>query len=162
MIEVGRDDRIGVRKLEPRKLLSDFLRSGAKLKMEYDRLQATREPARRIVPSSVTVTRKYALARFLAEHSKAIMNSIGGVPNVAETLIDLEIESLLEGGYLATSADLPGLVAQGRTIAECIEIAQDVARKLVESYIERGDPLPAKLKAKNPDRIGIAIPVGLP
>ena len=90
------------------------------------------------------------------------MNSIGGVPNVAETLIDLEIESLPEGGYLATSGDLPGLVAQGRTIAECIEIAQDVARKLVESYIERGDPLPAKLKAKNPDRIGIAIPVGLP
>lgn len=60
---------------------------------------------------------------------------------MAESLIDLEIESLAGGGYLATSGDLPGLVAQGRTIAECIEIAQDVARKLVESYIERGDPL---------------------
>jgi antitoxin HicB len=59
---------------------------------------------------------------------------------VAESLISLEIGSLPEGGYLATSADLPGLVAQGRTIAECVEIAQDVARKLVESYLERGDP----------------------
>ena len=81
---------------------------------------------------------------------------------MAESLIDLEIETLPEGGYLATSEDIPGLIAQGRTMAECIEIAQDVARKLVESYIERDDPLPAKLKAKKPDKIGIAIPIGLP
>jgi predicted RNase H-like HicB family nuclease len=33
-------------------------------------------------------------------------------------------------------------VAQGRTIAETLEIAQDVARRLIESYIEHGDPLP--------------------
>jgi len=81
---------------------------------------------------------------------------------VAESLISLEIESLPEGGYLATSADLPGLVALGRTIAECVEIAQDVARKLVESYLERGDPLPAKLRVQNPSKIGLDIPVGLP
>jgi len=80
---------------------------------------------------------------------------------VAESLISLEIESLPEGGYLATSTDLPGLVAQGRTIAECVEIAQ-VARKLVESYLERGDPLPAKLRLQNPSKIGLDIPVGLP
>ena len=63
---------------------------------------------------------------------------------MAESLINLDVESLSEGGYLATSNDLPGLVAQGRTIAECVEIAQDVARKLIESYLERGDPLPPK------------------
>ena len=80
---------------------------------------------------------------------------------MAESLISLEIESLPEGGYLATSTDLPGLVAQGRTIAECVEIAQ-VARKLVESYLERGDPLPAKLRLQNPSKIGLDIPVGLP
>lgn len=79
-----------------------------------------------------------------------------------ESLINLEIESLAEGGYLATSSDLPGLVAQGRTIAECMEIAQDVARKLVESYLERGDPLPRKLKSKNRIKFGIEIPVGIP
>ena len=33
-------------------------------------------------------------------------------------------------------------MAQGRTIAETMEIAQDVARKLIESYIEFGDSLP--------------------
>ena len=59
-----------------------------------------------------------------------------------EFYLPVKIEPLAEGGYLATSTDLPGLVAQGRTVAETLEIAQDVARKLVESYIEHGDPPP--------------------
>jgi len=53
---------------------------------------------------------------------------------MSEFFLNLEIEPLEEGGYLATSRDLQGLVAQGRTVAETIEIAQDVARKLIESY----------------------------
>ena len=59
-----------------------------------------------------------------------------------EYTIHLNIESLPEGQYLATSEDVPGLVAQGRTVAETVEIAQDVARKLIDSLIEHGDPLP--------------------
>lgn len=49
-----------------------------------------------------------------------------------ERIIRLDIEYLPEGVYLATSDDVQGLVAQGRTIAETLEIARDVARKLVE------------------------------
>jgi len=49
-----------------------------------------------------------------------------------EKLIRLHIEKLPEGVFLATSEDVPGLIAQGRTIAETIEIARDVARKLFE------------------------------
>ena len=64
-----------------------------------------------------------------------------------EFVLPLQIEPLPEGGYLATSDDLPGLVAQGRTVAETVEIAQDVARKLVESYVEHGDPLPRGIRA---------------
>jgi predicted RNase H-like HicB family nuclease len=64
---------------------------------------------------------------------------------MSERLIDIEIEKLPEGGYLATSPVLQGLIAQGRTLAETLEIAQDVARKLIESYLEHGDPLPAGL-----------------
>jgi len=64
-----------------------------------------------------------------------------------EILLNIEIEPLEEGGFLATSSDLPGLIAQGRTVAETMEIAQDVARKLVESYVEHGDPLPRKVAA---------------
>ncbi len=61
---------------------------------------------------------------------------------MSETTINLHFEPLDEGGYVATSPDVPGLIAQGRSIAETVEIAQDVARKIVESCIEHGDPLP--------------------
>jgi len=50
-----------------------------------------------------------------------------------EKIISLHIEKLPEGHYLATSDDIQGLVAQGRTIAETIEIARDVAKKLIEA-----------------------------
>lgn len=61
---------------------------------------------------------------------------------MADIMIDIKIEPLEEGGYLALSDDLPGLLAEGRTYQETLEIAQDVARKLIESYIEHNDPLP--------------------
>ncbi|WP_373513521.1 DUF1902 domain-containing protein [Persicitalea sp.] len=35
--------------------------------------------------------------------------------------------------YLATSEQVQGLIAQGRTITETLEIARDVAKKLLES-----------------------------
>jgi predicted RNase H-like HicB family nuclease len=50
-----------------------------------------------------------------------------------EHMIQLHIEKLPEGVYLATSDDVQGLVAQGRTIQETIEIARDVAKKLMEA-----------------------------
>jgi predicted RNase H-like HicB family nuclease len=50
-----------------------------------------------------------------------------------EHVIQLHIEKLPEGLYLATSDDVQGLVAQGRTIQETIEIARDVAKKLIEA-----------------------------
>lgn len=49
-----------------------------------------------------------------------------------ERIVTLHIEKLPEGVYLATSDDLQGLVAQGRTIQETIEIAHDVSKKLIE------------------------------
>lgn len=55
-----------------------------------------------------------------------------------EVAIRVQIEELPEGLILATSEELPGLVAQGRTVAEALEIARDVARKLIEARRERG------------------------
>lgn len=49
-----------------------------------------------------------------------------------EKIIKIHLEKLPEGVYLATSDDIQGLVAQGRTVSETIEIARDVARKLIE------------------------------
>jgi antitoxin HicB len=51
----------------------------------------------------------------------------------------------LEEGYVATSPDVPGLVAEGRSIVEAAEIAQGLARKIAESCLEHGDPLPPAL-----------------
>lgn len=49
-----------------------------------------------------------------------------------ECILNIHIEKLPEGVYLAASDDIQGLVAQGRTIAETIEIARDIARILLE------------------------------
>jgi predicted RNase H-like HicB family nuclease len=50
-----------------------------------------------------------------------------------ERIIHIQLERLPEGVYLATSDDVQGLVAQGRTVTETLEIARDVARKLLDS-----------------------------
>jgi predicted RNase H-like HicB family nuclease len=54
-----------------------------------------------------------------------------------ELAIRVQIEELPEGVFLATSDELQGLLAQGRTVAETLEIARDVARKLIEARRER-------------------------
>jgi len=54
-----------------------------------------------------------------------------------ERVIQLNIERLPEGVYLATSDDVQGLVAQGRTITETLEIARDVAKKLLEAQLDK-------------------------
>ena len=48
-----------------------------------------------------------------------------------EKIIRLRVEKLPEGVFLATSEDVQGLVAQGRTVEETLEIAKDVAKKLI-------------------------------
>jgi antitoxin HicB len=78
-----------------------------------------------------------------------------------EILIDIKIEALPEGGFLTTSDELPGLVAQGRTAAEALEIARDVARKLIQSYEEHGDELPPSLKAAKAPSGKVRIPVSI-
>ncbi|HED04601.1 MAG TPA: hypothetical protein ENI60_07550 [Candidatus Fraserbacteria bacterium] len=50
-----------------------------------------------------------------------------------QRMIAIHIEKLPEGMYLATSDEVQGLVAQGHTIWETLEIARDVARKLLEA-----------------------------
>lgn len=54
----------------------------------------------------------------------------------------VQIKELPEGGFMATSEDLPDLIAYARTPSEAIEIAKDVAQKLDDSYVEHGDVMP--------------------
>ncbi len=79
-----------------------------------------------------------------------------------EAAIRLHVEPLEEGGFVATSPDVPGLVAEGRTITETVEIAQGLARRIAESCLEHGDPLPSALApmAHN-SSIDLLVPVGV-
>jgi predicted RNase H-like HicB family nuclease len=80
-----------------------------------------------------------------------------------EVIIRLDIEALPEGGFVATSPDVPGLVAEGRTLAETTEIARDVARRIAESCAEHGDPLPPVFaRGPTPRRLVATIPVDVP
>jgi hypothetical protein len=45
---------------------------------------------------------------------------------MAEQIISLHVELLPEGCYLATSEAIPGLVAQGRTLADLRQAGVDV------------------------------------
>jgi len=60
-----------------------------------------------------------------------------------ERILNIHIERLPEGVYLATSDEVPGLVAQGRTISETLEIARDVARKLIEAQCQDKEGVPS-------------------
>ena len=63
-----------------------------------------------------------------------------------EILLNVKMEPLEEGGFVATSSDLPGLVVQGRTRAETMELAQANARILMEVYLSEKLPLPPALR----------------
>jgi predicted RNase H-like HicB family nuclease len=61
-----------------------------------------------------------------------------------QTLIRLKIERFLEDEqeyFLATSDDLKGLLAEGKTVQEAIEIAEDVAKVLLELEKEKNHNL---------------------
>ena len=68
-----------------------------------------------------------------------------------EVAVQIHVELLPEGAFLATSEQLPGLVAQGRTVAEALEIARDVARRLIEARREREGAVSLPPAAENQD-----------
>jgi predicted RNase H-like HicB family nuclease len=81
---------------------------------------------------------------------------------MSEAAIRLHIEPLEEGGYVATSPDVPGLVAEGQSLVEVADLAQHLTRAIVETYLDHGDPLPPALAGL--DLVGpvdLTIPVGI-
>ena len=74
-----------------------------------------------------------------------------------EKIIKLKIEKLPEGVYLATSDDVQGLVAQGKTLVETIEIAKDVAKKLLEL---QGNDTHISYQETKYDKLEIPIVIG--
>ena len=91
----------------------------------------------------------------------ALLKQLTTVVIMAEYMISIKIEKLEEGCYLATGDSLQGLIAQGRTIAQTMEIAQDVAKKIIESYIDHDDPLPFEVKKSIDHITNVQIPVNV-
>jgi len=54
-----------------------------------------------------------------------------------EEIVRLHIEKLPEGSTSPRPTRYPGWSQQGRTITETLEIARDVAKKLLEAQAER-------------------------
>jgi len=81
-----------------------------------------------------------------------------------EVVVQLKLRRLNGGGFVATCKDVPGLIAQGRTVAETAEIAQGVARNIAELCARNGQPLPlpAPLRQRSPSgseqEVAVAIP----
>ncbi len=85
--------------------------------------------------------RKLIQAKINKDGADPGTHSASSENQTVEQIVNLHIEKLPEGVYLATSDDVPGLVAQGRTIIETLEIARDVAKKLLEAQLERQRPV---------------------
>ena len=73
-----------------------------------------------------------------------------------EGTIQIHVEKLPEGLYLATSDDIQGLIAQGRTITETLEIARDIVKKLLEAQSDNGGNV-RKLGATITDLLFVSI-----
>jgi predicted RNase H-like HicB family nuclease len=82
--------------------------------------------------------------------------------DVEEVAIRVRVQTMKGGRYLGTSPDVPGLVAEGRSLSETIEIAQSLARKMVESCREHGDPLPPAFREKHVSAREFRVPVMMP
>jgi antitoxin HicB len=81
---------------------------------------------------------------------------------MSEATIRLHLDPLEDGGFVATSPDVPGLVAEGRSVVEAVEIAQDLARKIAESCRAHGDPLPPALLGLDDSKpLDLTIPIGV-
>ena len=82
-----------------------------------------------------------------------------------EIVLNVKMEPLEEGGFVATSSDLPGLVVQGRTRTETMELAQANARILMEVYLSEKLPLPPALRRvvkRKAKTLTLPLPVTLP
>ncbi len=67
--------------------------------------------------------------------------------------LDVQVERLEDGRFLATSPNLRGCLAERDTIADAIENIEDVARVLLDLIKEDGLPTPARLEVLHADTI---------
>lgn len=72
------------------------------------------------------------------------------------------IESLNEGGFLASCPALQGCRAEGKTYSEAIENIQDVIKVHIEARKAYGEPIPeVSVPEKTDLRLTLPLPVSL-
>ena len=108
-----------------------------------------------------SVRPQFAYLCYNAQRRNLHMKRQEHLAEVEEVAIRVRVENLKNGRYLGTSPDVPGLVAEGRSVAETVEIAQGLARKIVESCREHGDPLPPVFRSKVRSKREFRVPVSV-
>jgi hypothetical protein len=81
----------------------------------------------------------------------------------ADVTLRLHLEPLQEGGYVATSPDVPGLVVEASTLIEIASLAQDLALEIARCCLDHSDPLPPVFRQPITSKmIELLVPVELP
>lgn len=62
--------------------------------------------------------------------------------------VEVVFEPQPEGGFTVYSPELPGMVTQGETLDEAIEMAQEAIELYVESMRERGQQVPLPIERR--------------
>lgn len=62
--------------------------------------------------------------------------------------LNVEVEPLEDGRYLAVAINLRGALAEGDTIAEAIENVEDMARIIIELCLKENLPLPPEFEGE--------------
>ena len=79
-----------------------------------------------------------------------------------QVILQVEIESLEDGRYLASCAQIAGCHAEGDTVGEALENLEDVAVLLLRLEHQRGLPKPRDLKEFKPSKLPLQAQLVVP
>lgn len=66
---------------------------------------------------------------------------------MGQATIRIDVEEMDNGSFRASSQEVPGLEATGKTLVETISTAQDMAKRLLAAAVEKNEPLLLKRNA---------------
>lgn len=73
--------------------------------------------------------------------------------------LPITVTSLKEGGYLAQCKKLQGCMAEGETVEQAISYVTDVARQILDIYLEEDIVIPLQM-IKNPQKeLRLSVPL---
>ena len=122
-----------------RSLISDLRLEGYLVRQKRGRYSLTHQGRQRFLNE---------LAR-VAPESPLLMKKRGR----KSVVVNVQVEALEEGGFLANCPAIQGCHAEGNTVAEALENLEDVARVILELRRQEDWPLPNGLEEFAPSRV---------